>query len=230
MGLPTNLFTGKRIPSRKGLQLHDVPLGSMSDEPIDNISDCDNFKNPTDIRGCSSTPRDAVTPNSDNCSRCSDCLIEAWPGVLLCNSCFQEDTERKSLDFCEDVRKRQAVKLAVTVNIKPTFRMNNKLWYKYDHEKQISILTRLESKCRGRIEDCELDKLVFEECPNTKMIHFHALYTCDDTLRVASCIMDYWAKFSGNDRFTRIPWRVVKCDDVFNERGWLKYITKNPII
>lgn len=226
MGLKTNLFTGKPIPSRKGRQPHDVHLGSLSDEPIDYISDSDVFNDPTDIRGCSSTPRDAVTPNSDNCSRCSDCLIEAWPGVLLCNSCFQEDTERKSLDFCEDVRKRQAVKLAVTVNIKPTFRMNNKLWYKYDQEKQMSILTRLEAKCRSLIEDCELTKLVFEQCPSNDMTHFHALYTCEDTLRVSSKMMEYWAKFSGNDKYTKIPWRVILCDDVYDEQGWIKYITK----
>jgi len=37
---------------------------------------------------------------------------------------------------------------AVTVNIKPTARMNGRQWNKYDHDKQRSILTRVEKAYR----------------------------------------------------------------------------------
>lgn len=115
--------------------------------------------------------------------------------------------------------------LAVTVNIKPNKVINRKRWKMYTYDQQVKHLSRLETFSRKDIPNLQLKKIVYEECPTAKQMHFHALY--EGTVLQMKEIINWWdEKVDGNDLNTKIPWRHVDVQEVFCLEGWLEYISK----
>lgn len=113
--------------------------------------------------------------------------------------------------------------VATTVNICPNSFMNKKRWSDYDHDQQRNILRRIEKAFRVKHPSVELLKMAFEICPTLDNIHFHCLYKCP--LIFKSTIENYFKKYSpkkGGD-----TWRTVIVKEIFDEEGWIKYISKD---
>jgi len=116
---------------------------------------------------------------------------------------------------------------AVTINICPNKYMNKKKWSTYSHDQQRKILSRVENSFRRKTPSVELKKLVFEECPTLKQIHYHALYRMPSEHK--SEMETYFLKRVNMPGVMRDPskaWRAVRIDPIFDEDGWLEYITK----
>lgn len=115
--------------------------------------------------------------------------------------------------------------IACTVNIKPNKIMNRRRWKTHTADQQRASLTRLEQAFRKVTPACKLMKLTFEKCPSNGHIHFHAMYEAPAIFMTT--IENFWnEKVDGNDLNTRIPWRHVIVKNVFNQQGWIDYITK----
>lgn len=114
---------------------------------------------------------------------------------------------------------------AITINVDPHHKINNRRWSKYSNDKQIAILTRIERSCRDLLEECRLIKLVFEQCPSSKQIHFHALYSMSESTKVS------YMKYMGKrlERSNAPSWRWFDCLPCVSLEAWLKYISKAPI-
>lgn len=114
---------------------------------------------------------------------------------------------------------------AITINIKPTKYMNNKQWRNYDHDNQIKILERIEQRFIRDHPSIKRVKLVFEECPTLKNMHFHALY---EMVPLFVCEMEaYYDRICNGDNIeTRNKWRFMDSQEIYDMQGWLTYITK----
>lgn len=117
---------------------------------------------------------------------------------------------------------------AITINLSPFKLMNKKRWFTYSHDKQQSILTRLENKFRQLTPSIKLQKLVFEiapavnNCDTFRNIHIHALYQMPEMY--VSEMETYYNRIC-NDPTNN--WKHLKIDKVFNEKGWIDYISKD---
>lgn len=114
---------------------------------------------------------------------------------------------------------------AVTVNVCPNKKMNNKIWKTYDHIKQTAQLQRLEAHMRKLNPSIELLELQFEICPALNQIHFHALYDMPDVF--VSTMENYWREKIADKKPTTPPWRFLDIQQVYNRKGWEDYIRKD---
>jgi len=115
--------------------------------------------------------------------------------------------------------------VACTVNIKPNKVMNRRRWKLYSQDQQRNLLTRLESSFRNKTPSVKLKILTFEVCPKLGQVHFHAMYECPRIFM--STIHNYWnEKVDGNDLNTKEPWRHIVLEEVYDQKGWIQYITK----
>jgi len=114
---------------------------------------------------------------------------------------------------------------AITVNIQPTKFMNKKQWRKYTPEQQTSQLARIESAFRRNNPSVKLMELHYETCPVLKNIHFHALYEMPKIFK--SELETYYKRIcDATDEHTKIPWRYLDIQQIFDMQGWLDYIRK----
>lgn len=123
----------------------------------------------------------------------------------------------------QDVSPTDVISWGITVNIKPTIFINKKQWKLYDHDKQKAILTRIEAKLRKDNPSIVLKKLMFEVCPKIKNIHFHALYEMPSIFE--STIETYYHRVCNKGDTT--GWRVIDTQPIYDEEGWIKYISKD---
>lgn len=112
----------------------------------------------------------------------------------------------------------------ITVNIKPTFKMNRKYWNSYEPHEQCLILERILNNYLKKTPSISLKELHFETCPKLKMMHFHAMIECEPSF--FTDIICYFERFSGNDENTKVPWRVIQGEQIYDEKGWIAYIKK----
>lgn len=115
---------------------------------------------------------------------------------------------------------------AVTVNIAPNKHVNKKRWHTYTHDKQRSVLERLEASFRRKTPSVVLHKIVFENCPVVKNVHFHALYEMPPLYE--STLRNHWVVFDDNNNSNdaKSDWRHLDIRPVHNVKGWLEYISK----
>jgi len=135
--------------------------------------------------------------------------------------------ESKSVSFNDVLYKVHdiPIKYAVTVNPAPTKLLNRKQYKLYDSDKQTAMLTRIENALRRDNPTITIIRLNFEKCPSNGQMHFHALYE----MRASDIeIMEkyYDRILSSTDSKTKIPWRHFDIKPVYNEKGWIEYITK----
>lgn len=114
---------------------------------------------------------------------------------------------------------------AITVNIQPTKKMNNRQWRKYDSSEQIKILGRLESALRSKNPTIKLKEIHYETCPKLKQIHFHALYEMPEIF--VSTVEAYYDRLCGSTGIQTVPWRHLVVEQVYDRQGWLDYIRKD---
>lgn len=136
---------------------------------------------------------------------------------------------RKSVSFNDVLYNRVhniPIKYAVTVNPAPTRLLNRKQYRLYDSDKQIAILRRIENALRRDNPAIKLIKLNFEKCPSNGQMHFHALFEMP-ALFVETMENYYNRILSSTDSKTRVPWRHFDIQTVYNEQGWVDYITKD---
>lgn len=119
-------------------------------------------------------------------------------------------------------------KYAVTINVCPNKKMNNKIWKTYDHIRQTAQLQRLEAHMRKLNPSIQLVELQFEICPALNQIHFHALY--DMPKEFVSTMENYWREKIADKKPTIKPWRYLDIQQVYNEKGWIRYINKDKLI
>jgi len=55
-------------------------------------------------------------------------------------------------------------------------------------------------------------------------IHFHALYRMPKIF--VSTMQNYYITFSSIDGKTKVPWRHILVEDIYDKEGWLAYIRK----
>lgn len=162
----------------------------------------------SDIKGFGRIPKSFLTSNTDS--------PVDLPG-------FEEYIEERNDDTIKELEKISYY--GVTLNVKPSFKMNKRRWENYTADQQISILTRIEKAYRRDNDNIELVKMTFEPCPSNGVMHAHILYKMSHMDHFK--MLEYYnSKFSGDDINTKIPWRMcdsVECRDI---DGWLKYITK----
>lgn len=116
-------------------------------------------------------------------------------------------------------------KYAVTVNICPNKKMNNKVWKTYDHIRQTSQLQRIEAHMRKLNPSIGLLEMRFEICPNLNQIHFHALYEMPNEF--VSTMENYWREKVADKKPSTPPWRYLDIQPIFDQRGWEEYIRKD---
>ena len=103
--------------------------------------------------------------------------------------------------------------------------MNRRQYKLYDHDKQTAILTRIENALRRDNPTITLIKLNFEKCPSNGQMHFHALYE----MRASDIeIMEnYYNRILSEKKPSIPPWRHFDIKPIYNEKGWIDYITKD---
>lgn len=114
------------------------------------------------------------------------------------------------------------IQLAVTVNPDPYTLMNKRMYRLYSHDKQRAMLTRIENAARRDLGDVNLVKLVFEICPKLQQVHLHAWYDLPD-LMVTPLELYFTKRVS---RKTGPSWRAFLSKEIYDEKGWLDYMTK----
>lgn len=114
---------------------------------------------------------------------------------------------------------------AVTINVCPNKKMNNKIWKTYDHIRQTAQLQRLEAHMRKLNPSIELIELQFEICPALNQIHFHALYSMPKEF--VSTMENYWREKVADKKPSIPPWRYIDIQKVYNRKGWEDYIRKD---
>lgn len=124
----------------------------------------------------------------------------------------------------------QMKKYAITLNIQPTRYMNKRQWAKYTHEQQKGILTRVEGALRRNNPSIVQEKIMFEVCPALNQIHFHALYSMPAIYKVE--LEAYFQRVCGSivtkkTDLTKEQWRHLNVQEVYDEQGWIKYISKD---
>jgi len=112
--------------------------------------------------------------------------------------------------------------MAVTVNPDPFMLMNKKKYSTYSHEKQVDILSRVEKSLRTKHPDIKLIEIQFEECPNLKQMHFHALYSTP--VFMGNEMDSFWKEKIC--RKNSPSWTYIVTDEVYDKKGWLEYIRK----
>lgn len=124
-----------------------------------------------------------------------------------------------------DVTLQNTVWYAVTINPQPTKLCNKRQYRKYTDDQQIGILTRMEAKLRRENPSIELVELHFEKCPVLGQMHFHAKYSMPAIF--VTTMENYWRRvLDSSDSKTKIPWRYLDIQLVYNDQGWLEYIRK----
>jgi len=113
---------------------------------------------------------------------------------------------------------------AVTINVQPSRLMNKKQWRNYTQDQQTSQLTRIEQAIRRDNPSIVLKKICFEICPVLQQVHFHALYEMPPLFR--SVLESYYERVLGSTGVQTNPWRHIALEEVYNEQGWIDYITK----
>jgi hypothetical protein len=116
---------------------------------------------------------------------------------------------------------------AVTVNVSPFKVMNKKLWKTYAHDDQRKILMRIEAAFRKKTPSCILKELHYEVCPSLDNIHYHALYCLPDPQFVSEMTTYFDRICSTTDTKTRVPFRHINIQEVYDEPTWLLYIRKD---
>jgi len=116
---------------------------------------------------------------------------------------------------------------AVTFNPAPTKLMNRKQYCKYSEDQQRAMLARIESSLRTNNPSITLIEIHYERCPSNKMIHFHALYEMPQLF--VTTMENYYSKYDSTDSKTKVPWRHLDIQPVFNRKGWEEYIRKDSI-
>jgi len=113
--------------------------------------------------------------------------------------------------------------LAVTVNPDPFALMNKRMYKLYTNDKQRAMLTRIENAARVTLGDINLKKLTFEICPKLGQVHYHALYDLPSThvTPLELYIMQRVSRKNGPS------WRAFQSETVYDEKGWIRYITKD---
>jgi len=118
---------------------------------------------------------------------------------------------------------------AVTVNICPTKRMNNKLWRTYTHDKQRDVLLRVEGAFRRKTPSVELKEIRFEECPTLKQIHYHAHYVMPKEFEYE--MFNHFKRICcSQDEHTLKPWRFIAIKELPRDADvtrWEDYIRKD---
>lgn len=115
---------------------------------------------------------------------------------------------------------------AITVNIQPTKRMNNKQWRNYTFGEQKAILSRIELSIRKKNPSINLKKFVFEECPKLHQIHFHAMYEHSEEWH--SVLLSYLERVCGSPLGKQTtPWRAIDSQLIYDEQGWIDYCNKD---
>lgn len=116
--------------------------------------------------------------------------------------------------------------IACTINVQPTRFMNKRQWKKYSHDQQKAILNRIENAMRRVYPTIVLKKLYYEICPILNNIHFHAWYVC--TMDDEQKMKDYFEQRCGTPKGTQTkPWRMYLSKYIYDEQGWVNYITKD---
>lgn len=122
-------------------------------------------------------------------------------------------------------------KYAITINVQPTRFMNKRQWAKYTHDQQKLILSRIENALRRNNPSIKMQKLMFEVCPKLNQIHFHALYEMPELFRTE--LEAYYARTCGTiaNKNTKTDsksvWRHLDIQEIYDEQGWIKYISKD---
>lgn len=115
---------------------------------------------------------------------------------------------------------------AITINLSPFKSMNKKKWFTYTHDKQIDILTRIESKFRQLTPSVKMLELHFElaptTCKNFNNMHIHALYDMPELF--VSEMETYYNRICKD---TTSNCEHLKIDKVYDKEGWLRYIRKD---
>jgi len=118
---------------------------------------------------------------------------------------------------------------AVTVNICPTKKMNNKLWRTYTHDKQRDVLLRVEGAFRRKTPSVELKEIRFEECPTLKQIHYHAHYVMPKEFEYE--MFNHFKRICcSQDEHTLKPWRFIAIKELPRDADvtrWEDYIRKD---
>lgn len=114
---------------------------------------------------------------------------------------------------------------AVTLNICPNKKMNNKIWKTYDHIKQTGQLQRLEAYMRRMNPSIQLVEMHFEICPGLNQVHFHALYEMPKEF--VSTMENFWREKVADKKPTIKPWRYLDIQPIYNQQGWVEYIRKD---
>jgi len=117
---------------------------------------------------------------------------------------------------------------AITVNPAPTKLLNKKQYCKYTEDQQRAMLTRMEAALRRTTPSIELIELHFEKCPSNGMIHFHALYQMPE-IYVTTMENYYRVRLDSTDKNTKVPWRHLDIQKVYNRLGWITYIQKDSV-
>jgi len=162
-----------------------------------------------------------IMKNSDieiECMKNCECCIPIPSSSLF---------KRKLGSSLPDVDQPAVPMFAVTVNIKPTKKMNNRFWKLYTHDQQRKQLSRIESHFRAVTPSVKLIRIEYEICPTMQNIHFHALYSCP--VEFISTIQNYYKKYDGNDVNTVKPWRHLDVQECYDMSGWIKYISKTIV-
>lgn len=114
---------------------------------------------------------------------------------------------------------------AVTVNIQPTKKMNNRQWRLYTPEKQTAQLMRIEKSFRDKNPSCKLVEIHFETCPTLRNMHFHALYQMSDEIKDHYVL--HFNRICGSTGEQTDPWRHLDCEPVRSKEAWIAYIRKD---
>jgi len=121
-----------------------------------------------------------------------------------------------------------AKQFAITINLSPFKLMNKKRWFTYSHDKQVEILTRIESKFRYLNPSVNMLELHFElapavnNCIKFRNMHIHALYEMP-TEFVAE--METYYNRICHDSTNN--WKALFIKPVYDKQGWIAYIQKD---
>lgn len=112
---------------------------------------------------------------------------------------------------------------AITINPPPTKLMNKRPYAKYTLYDQQKILSRIENRIRRDNPRIQLVRIYYEVCPTLKQMHFHAMYRMPSIF--SSTLETYFHRIF-YDKTARKEWRYMRLEPVYNEQGWIKYISK----
>lgn len=146
------------------------------------------------------------------------------PALELCdNIASSTSSEAPSDNVTEGDILSDRIQLAVTVNPDPFAPMNKCMYKLYSHDKQRAMLTRIENAARRDIGEIKCVKLCFEICPKLRQVHYHAWY--DLPRAYVAPIEVYITKRVS--RKNGPSWRAFQSKEIYDEKGWLEYITKD---